>query len=110
MPIHKKKSRYEFKNFSIITLMAWPLSAVSIERILALQVMAYHDDFGLNSFSQFGYKSERLSKDQLIRINSEVSTWIDNSCIVDFSQLNYSNALKVVFLSCCWRNHGIWSV
>ena len=69
---------------------------MTMERVLASELVEYLESCGLLSDRQFGFRKHRSTEDQLLLVYSHVAAMVDDGFIVDMIMLDFSKAFDVV--------------
>ena len=94
VPIFKKGSRHDPKNYRPVSLTSVPCK--SLERVIAKGLYAFFTDNSILSEEQFGFRPGRSTEDQLLLTYEEITEGLDNGFPVDIIMLDFSKAFDVV--------------
>ena len=94
VPIFKKGSRLDPKNYRPVSLTSVPCK--SLERLISRELYAHFSNNNVLSDEQFGFRPDRSTEDQLLLAYNEITTDLDSGHPVDLIMFDFSKAFDVV--------------
>ena len=94
IPLFKKGTRYDPLNYRPISLSS--VVCKTMERLITRHISDYLEEHALLTDHQFGFRSGRLTVDQLLLVYETVSGLVDDGETVDVIYFDYSKAFDIV--------------
>ena len=94
VPIFKKGSRHDPKNYRPVSLTSVPCK--SLERVIAKGLNTFFTDNNILTDEQFGFRHGRSTEDQLLLTYNEITQGLDAGHPVDLVMFDFSKAFDVV--------------
>ena len=94
VPIYKKASRFDPLNYKPVSITSVPCKI--LERIIVKQLNAYLNDNSISNDDQFGFRSGRSTKDQVLLTYEDITSSVDKGHITDLIFFNFSKVFDLV--------------